>query len=164
MINQYMRILISSISLGMFCIAFVCSSIAQVPNANNKSPSHKSVKKTKPHKCTKHKKQSSSKPIMKKNSVSTKTSVSPNTDTKKDDCQSKTTESGVPNKSNQSSKKPVANDKPCVSEAKGAGAFIGDLRDLPKTKPVQQEQPKPGEPKTKPKVYKDPTIKPDQEK
>lgn len=45
------------------------------------------------------------------------------------------------------------NNTPSQSEAKGAGTFNGDLRQLPRKKPVRQERPKLREPKIKPKIY-----------
>ncbi len=48
-------------------------------------------------------------------------------------------------------------------EAKKAGTFNGDLRDLPSTRPPQVERPKREEPKNEPRVYvKDARIKPNE--
>jgi hypothetical protein len=44
------------------------------------------------------------------------------------------------------------NNQPTVSEAKGAGTFNGDLRQIPRKKPVRQERPKLREPKVKPRI------------
>jgi hypothetical protein len=52
-------------------------------------------------------------------------------------------------------------EKPAISEAKRAGTFDGDLRDLPQTKPIQRQQPKLEQPKIKPRVYvPKPAVKP----
>ena len=46
------------------------------------------------------------------------------------------------------------NDASTTTEAKKAGTFDGDLRDLPPVKPVPQERPKRKDPPTKPRVLK----------
>lgn len=54
------------------------------------------------------------------------------------------------------------NGEPVQFEAKGAGTFDGDLRQLPQTKPIRQERPKLRQPNIKPRIYvPPPTIKPD---
>ena len=57
-------------------------------------------------------------------------------------------------------KKTTPDNQPQLSEAKRGGTFNGDLRDIPQTKPVQVERPKLEQPKTKPRVYVPPTVKP----
>ena len=47
------------------------------------------------------------------------------------------------------------------NEAKKAGTFDGDLRNLPPIKPVRQERPKRKDPPTKPRVLKTPTQNPE---
>lgn len=44
------------------------------------------------------------------------------------------------------------NDTSTKTEAKKAGTFDGDLRNLPPVKPVRQERPKRKDPPTKPRV------------
>ena len=58
-------------------------------------------------------------------------------------------------------KKNVKSD-PKISNAESAGTFTGDLRDVPKTKPVRQQRPQKEAPKIIPKaIVRDPKIDPD---
>ena len=55
---------------------------------------------------------------------------------------------------------PQESDGSTKNEAKKAGTFDGDLRNLPPVKPVRQERPKRKDPPTKPRVLITPTENP----
>jgi hypothetical protein len=162
MIAPCIKICILTVFIGVFLATFTNSTVAQIRKGEVKSHSNRSKNKKKLHKCNDPAKRPNSESFMKKPLVNNKSEASPK-HPKQEDCQQQASQSNTSNEGNQVINKPVEDKKPCVTAANRAGTFTGDLRDLPKTRPTKQKQPKPGEPKTKPKVYKNPTIKPDQE-
>ncbi len=152
MINLTIRVFVTTICVALSCMILACLSHAQSTTPSINSVRKTSSHKTKLHKCIKPKVQKRSKPMIKKETVNT-TVESPKTAAELNDCQTKPEESNnTGSAARKEQEQTTDKEKPCISEAKGGGAFNGDLRDLPNTKPVQQENPNREPPKITPKV------------